>query len=75
MPRQPRHSKVDPPTELQIQLFRLPEVPEPYKKAVEVVHSKPHAPCQGPDHRTAEQTRTACAHSTAANSGVGSAVP
>lgn len=40
----PRTPKVTPSTELQIQLFRLPEVPEPYKKAVEVVHSKPHAP-------------------------------
>ncbi len=40
----PRNTKVTPPTDLQIQLFRLPEVPEPYKKAVEVVHSKPHAP-------------------------------
>ena len=41
MPRQP---KVNPNAETQIQLFRLPEVPEPYKKAVEVVHSKPRAP-------------------------------
>ncbi|WP_291517458.1 replication initiation protein [Acidovorax sp.] len=28
----------------QIQLFRIPEVPEPYKKAVQVLHSKPRAP-------------------------------
>lgn len=39
-----RQSKVTQPTEGQIQLFRLPEVPEPYKKAVEVLHSKPRAP-------------------------------
>lgn len=39
-----RQSKVDRHTEGQIQLFRLPEVPEPYKKAVEVLHSKPRAP-------------------------------
>lgn len=39
-----RQSKVTQPTDGQIQLFRLPEVPEPYKKAVEVLHSKPRAP-------------------------------
>lgn len=39
-----RQIKVTQQTEGQIQLFRLPEVPEPYKKAVEVLHSKPRAP-------------------------------
>lgn len=28
----------------QIQLFRTPAIPEPYRKAVEVLHSKPRAP-------------------------------
>ncbi len=39
-----RKKNSQPATGGQIQLFRMPEVPEPYKKAVEVLHSRPLTP-------------------------------
>ena len=43
MPGMARKAKAPSPSG-QIQLFKVPEVAEPYKKAVEVLHSKPRSP-------------------------------